>query len=892
MSLSTGTRIGAYQVIAKLGEGGMGEVYRAKDSKLKREVALKVLPADVANDRERMARFQREAEVLASLNHPHIAQIYGIEDNALVMELVEGEDLAERLKRGAIPLDEALPIAKQIAEALEAAHEQGIIHRDLKPANIKVRPDGTVKVLDFGLAKALDRSEGDDLGRRPADAEASALQTITSPAMTMRGMILGTAAYMAPEQAKGKVVDKRADIWAFGVVLFEMLSGTRAFKGDDVTDIITAVMRDTPDWSALPPATPPAIRTLLELCLLKDPRQRLRDIGDTRLFFNDHAPAQTAGAAADSRSKWVPALVGGLALALIGLAASLYGGRSSAEAAPLHLSMTFEPGSLPQKGQPMPSLALSPDGRTLVYTAGGGPEGTQLWLRHLNNVSAIPIPGTGGAQLTNTDIARQVFFSPDGKWIGFVVGGNVIKKMPITLGPATTICEVFDGVRGATWTDRNEIVYATSSGSLGLWRVADSGGTPARVAGGIFYAPDALPGGTAVVVTTGNDSVKRSTGDLTVAAVTLATGAVTKLFDGGTFARYVPTGHVVFARDGALMAAPFDAASLVVGDARTKVVDDLWMDPGVASSNYALSSSGTLIYAAGSPAEFQRTIVALDGGRSTPLVKERRYYAETLISPAGDRIAAVERALDDRIWIIDVARETFTPLTSGKVGLESDPVWAPSGREVVFDATVLGGTSGLYVAPVDGSQTETLVHASNNGPVPTAWTRDGRQVVFTERNAATGLDLMVLSRDQGNTVRPLLQTPFDEAQGVFSRDGALIAFQSGRSGRSEIYVAPFPSMQGTAQVSIDGGMYPVWAKDRQRLYFRNRGQVMAVDLAAGVTDAPRPVPVARFVPTYPTAFIDPMPDGRFLALEGPNAAALTELRVIVNWFVELREKAR
>ena len=378
--------------------------------------------------------------------------------------------------------------------------------------------------------------------------------------------------------------------------------------------------------------------------------------------------------------------------------------------------------------------------------------------------------------------------------------------MPITLGPATTIRDVFEGVRGATWTDRNEIVYATSSGNFGLWRVADSGGEPVRVADGVFYAPDALPGGTAVLVTTGNTAVKRTAGDLTVAAVTLATGAITKLFDGGTFARYVPTGHVAFARDGALMTAPFDAASLVVGDARSKVVDDLWIDPAVASANYALSTSGTLVYAAGTGAEFERTIVALDGDRVTPLVKDRRYYSETVISPAGNQIAAVERAWDDRIWVIDLARETFTPLASGKIGLESDPVWAPSGREIAFHANV-AGAGGLYVASVDGSQTETLIYASNNGAVPTSWTRDGRQLVFTERNANTSSDLMLLSRDQGNAVRPLLQTPFDEALGVISRDGTLIAFQSGRSGRVEVYVSPFPSMQGATQVSIDGGMY-------------------------------------------------------------------------------------
>ena len=878
-----GRAVGPYTVIAKLGEGGMGEVYRARDAKLGRDVALKILPASFASDPDRLMRFEREARTLASLNHPHIAQIYGLEDNALVMELVEGEDLSTRIARGPIPLDEALPIAKQIAEALEAAHEQGIIHRDLKPANIKIRADGTVKVLDFGLAKAL---AADD------PSTSSLQQTITSPAMTMHGVILGTAAYMSPEQAKGKAVDKRADIWAFGVVFYEMLTGQRAFEGEDITDTIVAVVSKEPDWSRLPAGTPSTLRRLLRKCLAKDARQRLRDIADARIELDDPTNERDASAVAPAKSAMMTlapwALVAILAIAL-GALLSRQG--EAVDGAPMHLSMTFDQGSQPQKGQPMPSLALSPDGRTLVYTAGGGPEGTQLWLRRLDDVSPIPIPGTGGAGFTSTAIARQVFFSPDGKWIGFVVGGNVIKKMPITLGPATTICDVFEGVRGATWTDRNEIVYATSSGNIGLWRVADSGGAPVRVADGVFYAPDALPGGTTVLVTTGNTAVKRSAGDLTVAAVTLANGAVTKLFDGGTFARYVPTGHVAFARDGALMVAPFDAASLVVGDARTKVVNDLWMDPGVASANFALSSSGTLVYAAGTAAEFQRTIVALDGDRATPLVKERRYYAETRVSPAGGQIAAVERGWDDRIWIINLARETFTPLSSGKVGSESDPVWAPSGREIAFNAIVTPA-SGLYIAPVDGSQTETMVYASNNGPVVTSWTRDGRHLVFTERNANTGFDLMLLSRDQGNAVRPLLQTPFDEGEGVISPDGALIAFQSGRSGRAEIYVTAFPSMQGATQVSIDGGMYPVWATDRRRLHYRNRGQVMAVDLAVGATSASRPVSVARFVATYPTAFVDPMPDGRFLALEGANIGAQAELRVTVNWFAELREKTR
>ena len=601
------------------------------------------------------------------------------------MELVEGEDLSQRIARGPIAARRALPIAKQIAEALEAAHEQGIIHRDLKPANIKVRADGTVKVLDFGLAKALDH--GSDRQRRRPVANSP---TITSPAMTHARLILGTAAYMSPEQAKGKPVDKRADIWAFGAVLYEMLAGTRAFDGETLTDVLSAVVRAEPDWTRLPAGTPVNIRRALSRCLRKDTAMRLRDIGDVAIELSEidpiaitvpslssiareacrgssprvavlsddrrlvvhetrrHRPA--AGAPVDDVRSKVAAAKGAAAALPRPLTgrphAGLYGGRRAGR---------------------HPTLDATPERRE------SSPD-SRYWRG--------PADGYGDP--------RQVFFSPDGKWIGFVAGGNVIKKMPITLGPATTIRDVFEGVRGATWTDRNEIVYATSSGNFGLWRMADSGGEPVRVADGVFYAPDALPGGTAVLVTTGNTAVKRTAGDLTVAAVTLATGAITKLFDGGTFARYVPTGHVAFARDGALMTAPFDAASLVVGDARSKVVDDLWMDPAVASANYALSTSGTLVYAAGTGAEFERTIVALDGDRVTPLVKDRRYYSETVISPAGNQIAAVERAWDDRIWVIDLARETFTPLTSGKIGLESDPVWAPVAARSRFTRTLPG----------------------------------------------------------------------------------------------------------------------------------------------------------------------------------------------------------
>ena len=699
---------------------------------------------------------------------------------------------------------------------------------------------------------------------------------------------------MSPEQAKGKPVDKRADIWAFGVVLFEMLTGRTPFPGETITDIIAEIVKSQPDWKALDAATPPRIRTLLERCLLKEPRERLRDIGDARLFLaGGSEPAVVAGPVRPSRL--VPVLAAGLVVVLIALAAALSGGARLADAAPVRLSIAFLAGSQPQKGQPIPSLAVSPDGRSVVYTAGGGPGGgAQLWLRQLNDYAPTPIAGTGPSQATAggfAPIARQAFFSPDGKWIGFVTG-NVIKKIPLTLGPATIVCEASEAVRGATWTDANEIVFATF-GTGGLWRVPANGGTPVKVADGNFHYPDALPGGASVLVTADNDTVEESAGDLAVAVVQLSTGAVTKLFDGGTYARYVPTGHIVFARNGALVAAPFVAATLAVGETRTAVVTDLFMDPAVSSSNYAVSAAGTLVYSPGTADEFKRTIVTIDRDVATPLIKERRYYSDPQLSPQGRYLAVVERAWRDRIWVIDTARETLTRLTSGRGSAESDPVWSRDGREIAFDVD-RGAAPGLYVAPADGSRTERLVYASDKAATPTSWTDSGRQIVFAERNAGTGFDLMLLSIDQHNSVRALLQTPFNELQGVVSPDGRLIAFQSDRSGSSQVYVSAFPSMDSTTQVSIDGGITPAWAPDGRRLHFRmGRNVVMAVDMTArDLSGVFRPVAVATVPLTYPTAFVDPMADGRFLAIDGANVAGQPELRVILNWFTDLKAKVR
>jgi serine/threonine protein kinase len=895
MPLLTGSKLGPYEVLGPLGVGGMGEVYQAADTTLKRSVALKVLPAAVATDPDRLARFQREAEVLASLNHPNIAAIYGVASaddvKALVMEYVEGDDLAETLSRGALPATDALPIALQIAQALEAAHDKGIIHRDLKPANVKLRPDGTIKVLDFGLAKAI-AAEG-----ATTSGGVMSMATITSPAHTQMGMILGTAAYMAPEQARGKPVDKRADIWAFGCVLYELLTGRRAFPGDEVADVIAAVITREPDLALLPAETPLNVRAVLARCLAKDPRERLRDIGDARLLLAERAePHQPAFVAPARRSPIVSILAVALGIVLIALGVTLFRPRPTSDPQPVRLTMTFPEGSQPQKGQPLPSMALSPDGRTFVYTAAGGPEGTQLWRRDLNDFAAKPIPGTGGGQGPTGSLGqapRQAFFSPDGKSIGFVTG-NAIRTLPITLGLAKDVCTVFDGVTGATWTDQNEIVFAASGGKQGLWRVPAAGGAPVKVANGAFYYPDALPGGRAVIVTMPNATAERSSSDLTLAAVTLATGAITKILDGGTYVRYAPTGHLVFGRDGALVVSTFDSSTFAVGEARTPVVTDFWMDPSFPSGNYAVSASGTLVYAPGAATDFERTLVTIDGDDTRrPLIQDRRYYAAARMSPKGRHVAVMQRAWEDRLLLVDTLRGTVSRLTSSPHASEYSPVWSPDGRQVAFSA-YMDGKSGIYLAPVDNSSAQpTMIFANHDIATPTSFSRDGQQLVFDIRQEATGYDLMMVSMGPEHAVKPLLQTNANERDAAVSPDNQAIAYQSSRTGRAEIWVSDFPTMQNAVQVSTDGGALPVWAAASGRLYFKNGPRVMTADVSRRSTgDIPRPIAGLLFPQPYPSAFIDVMPDGKFLAIDGPVVGGGRELRVIVNWFSELKDKMR
>ena len=605
MALTPGTRLGIYDVTATIGEGGMGQVYRATDTRLKRQVAIKVLPASVAGDAERLARFQREAEVLASLNHPNIAAIYGLEDaegfTALVMELVEGDDLSQRIARGAIPLDEALPIAKQIAEALEAAHEQGIIHRDLKPANIKVRGDGTVKVLDFGLAKAMEPAAG-------SSSSVSMSPTLTTPAMTQAGMILGTAAYMSPEQAKGRSVDRRADVWAFGAVLFEMVSGRQPFSGETVSETLADVMKSEPPWQALPVNVPAHLARLIRQCLVKEPRRRIRDMGDVRLalegaFETTDSPAAVTTASPDvvwtrSAAFRLAAAAAVVASVVVGVGVWMLSHTTRAAAAPMaRLAMTLPDdqrlGALDQ-----PAVAVSPQG-TLVAYVGMSSGREQLHVRAIDGVESKALAGT--------ELATSPFFSPDGQWIGFFAQGK-LKKISVAAGTTQTLCDA-PNARGGSWA--GDSIYFAANSNSGISKVSADGGAPTEVTtldrakGEISHRwPQVLPGGGALLfdVWTGPGADEKQ-----IQIQRLDSGERTVVAQGAASGRYVASGHVIYARKDELFAVPFDVDSLRVSGQASRLSSAAWR--GSEGNQYAVSDNGVFVSVSGSPGRYERRLV-------------------------------------------------------------------------------------------------------------------------------------------------------------------------------------------------------------------------------------------------------------------------------------------
>jgi eukaryotic-like serine/threonine-protein kinase len=892
VALNAGDRVGVYEVTGAIGAGGMGEVYRARDTRLKRDVALKILPQSFASDAERLARFQREAEVLASLNHPNIAAIHGLEESngikALVMELVEGPTLADRISQGPIPLDEALPLARQIAEALEAAHERGIIHRDLKPANIKLRSDGVVKVLDFGLAKALDST--------PAAIDISHSPTITSPAMmTGVGVLLGTAAYMSPEQTRGKAVDKRSDIWAFGCVLYEMLTGQRAFGGEDVTDTLAAVVRAEPAWDALPEGVSPSVRVILHRCLQKDPKRRLRDIGDAGLEIEEALAApdvETAAAATAPALGRRERLAWGVAAVAIG-AAVVAGALAFVRAAPEPDSRVYRSSILPPAGASLAALpfqrfALSPDGRRLAFAAATGGGLNQLWVQSLDGLTPQSLPGTEGA--------ATPFWSPDSRFIGFYAVGR-LKTIDASGGPPLTVAEVGTGNPGATWNRDNVILFSGTGEGSAIRRVSASGGSVSAVTtvdktnGEIqHWAPVFLPDGRhfLYVAIGTNSGGPTAVNGIYVAA--LDSNERKLLVAGGASPKYAQ-GYLLFLREQTLMAQAFDVDRLELTGDPVAIAEQVAIG-GLSGRMGALTASenGVLAYQRATGGDLSQLAWFDRGGKPLGVVGDRGDYGDLELSPDGER-AAVSFAVGDGnydIWLFDLARGlrtrfTFDPST------DVNPIWSPDGAHVAFSSNRRGGGH-LYQKASSGVGTEDVIQADPSAvEAPLGWSSDGQSILYARTTAAGvgSFDLWVLPLIGDRKPRPFTQTLFNETVGAFSPDGRLVAYVSSESGRNEVYVTPFPAPRGKWQISTTGGNWPRWRRDGRELFY------LAPDnrlMAAEVNGAGSGFEVGAVRPLFQTQarinrrfMYDVSADGQRFLINTLVEQVVQPITLVVNW---------
>ena len=855
MSSLSGRQVGNYAIGPLIGSGGMGEVYRGRDSKLNRDVAIKVLLPAVAADGERLARFNREAQVLASLNHPNIAHIHGIDDSdsgpLLILEFVDGPTLADRIAPGPLPADESIAIAKQIADALEAAHERGIIHRDLKPANIKVDDHGNVKVLDFGLAKALDQGSGS------ADQGSGTLAnspTITSPAMTQAGMILGTAAYMSPEQAKGRVVDKRSDVWAFGCVLYEMLTGARAFGGEDVTDTIAAVVRAEPDWSRLPADTAPQIRLLLKRCLEKDRKVRISDIGVARFLLNETIDESAGGSTAVSSSRRAAAIAAVALLfgAAFGAGAWAWSSRSAA-ATPSVVRFEIRPPAS-QRVLPAPggsTMAIAPDGSFVVYRSlhseDRGQVASGLMVRDWKAIEPRLLPDTRNA--------RSPFISPDGRWIGFF-GPGELRKVPVAGGPSEAICPFAGAPGGASWGEDDTIVFA-SSGFDGLQRVPAKGGTPVtlittgRPKRERQMFPHILPGGRFVLFTLYDAAL----GAGVLQVVEVATGTVRTLVQDAYVAAYSDTGHLVYGASspqtngtrGSIRAVRFDASRAEIVGESAAMVEQIPQETAVTGS-LAVSRRGDIVYMpdlGGAITRPPRQLVWVDRkGRETAIPVPIRTYGSARIAPDGSRIVTDVRDEGNDIWIWDLNRRTFTAI-SREDALDSVPIWMPDGRRVIWASTRAGGNPNLYVQAADGTGAAERLTTSASTHFPTSITPDGRTVLVFGAGQGS-FDLFKVTFDgPSSPLQPIVATSATEFDPEISPDGKWLAYHSNESGENQVYVRPFPNVDASRlQVSNAGGSRPAWSRSGRELFYQDlEGRLTSVTVtpaAEGVFSAGLP----------------------------------------------------
>ncbi len=911
-----GETISHYKVLEKIGEGGMGEVYRAEDTNLSREVAIKVLPEQFTKDPQRLARFEREAKLLASLNHPNIAAIQSFEHpddihflvlelvegetlaervdkgplpveeadgvRVLALELVPGETLAERVAKGPLPVDEALEVCRQIAEGVEAAHEKGVIHRDLKPANVKVTPEGKVKILDFGLAKAFEEEI-------PA-ADISQSPTLTEE-MTRAGVILGTAAYMSPEQAKGKPVDKRADIFAFGAVLYELLTGKRAFEGETITETIAAVLKSEPDWGRLPSDTPWRIKELLDDSLQKEVRDRSHDISHARIQLRKALrepaaalPIDQGGAAQPAVWKRaIPWSLAGMMALIIGLMLwNLRPTTSISMPPPVVRSVVTLPADVRMADLTAGALALSPDGTHLAYAATRG-GATQLYMRTMDQLEAKPIPGT--------ESASSPFFSPDGQWLGFFAGSK-LKKVSVSGGAPVILSDISSPFAVASWGADDTIVVPAFTSSA-LSQVSADGGTLQILttldSGESDHgSPQVLPDGKTVLFT-----VRSAVDTPQIVVQSLETQERRVVLERASGARYVPSGHLVYPQSGTLMAVAFDLEQLEVTGSPIPILQGV-MESGPPSyfAHFVFSDTGTLVYVpTGTDSREGRTFVWVDRkGVAQPMAAPPRYYGTPRLSPDGQRVAVTISDSDrNDIWTYDIQGDTLTRLTFEGNG--SFPLWTPDGKRITFQSIRLGPQD-LFWKPADGTGAAEQLLVSALSKSPHSWSPDGKFLAYTELNPTSGGDIWVLPFEGEREPEPFLQEPYIETGAVFSPDGHWVAYRSNESGRHEIYVQPFPATGAKWQISTDGGEEAAWVRTRtgQEIFYRNGDKMMSVDVTtepAFTQGKPELLFEGQYLTLGPRAEYDVTPDGqRFLMIKSEQQ--VTQINVVLNWFEELK----
>ena len=877
-ALEFGSAFGSYTILELIGAGGTGEVYRARDGMLNRDVAIKVRPAVAPLDADQFAWVRREAQILAALNHPNVAAIYGLEGcdgaPALVLELVEGATLQERIAHEPIPIGDALSIARQIVDGLKAAHDRGIIHRDLKPANIKLRPDGAVKILDFGLAKML-QSAGAASRDRGGGASGSSL------AVSRTGLVFGTAAYMSPEQARGEAIDQRTDIWAFGCVLYEMLTASPTFYGETVEDVLAVVIHREPDWRALPSDTPAAVGRLLRKCLAKDADRRLRDLAEVRTTIDD-AISTLAPVVSRTRRWRTVAAIAGMSVVLLGLAivTPLWQARPAPEANVKRLQIRLpdegplaRPWAMPL-GLGQLSMAIAPDGARLVYVLEHAGV-SRLYLHALDQLQATEIPATEGA--------FGPFFSADGRWIGFFAD-NKLKKVPVSGGSATVLGDA-PNAYGGSWGTDGTIVFSPNEGRRPA-RIHESGGVVApieiRNATGSFRRPDLLPDGKAAIVSNPLSGV---------GVLSFDTGEFQLLVANAGGGRYV-AGHLLYARPGVLMASPFDPDRRKITGPEVVVIDKVRTEAeGVSPHAQAVfSREGTLVYAPGGPADATTPVWVDRRGKVQPIGMSPRAYRSMSLSPDGRFLAIVIADPRNDLWVQDLERGTLTRRTTGAEPGRLN--WTPDGERIVFGSR-RDGPQKAFSVPRDGSSVAEPFLSGDGQPAVGSQSPDGQFVVTSRRDPGTGMDLWVLPLRKGGAAQAFLRSRFDEVGPAFSPVGRWIAYVSDESGQYEVYVRPFPAAAGKWQISRGGGEEQIWSRDGRELFYRNGRTWMAaaVQLTPEFkSETPRRLFEGHFANVGGRSY-DVAADGqRFLVLQAAETAPVTHLNIVLHWEQQLKRR--